>query len=751
MATTSKGSVVTRNSTDIWLVGQISSSLNQTKLPSKREILSIFFHYKNQLNLNIRDSAHCTAADVLIVWEKANIPTRLKKHVVDKIEGLFKEWQKLKKNKENKSKRSEGLQQKEEEWKLALEDLFDIAHANALNMIKIEEDKEFLLSQRQKGRPGKLGSLDKQFVKKEAESLKKKERFQQLKEREEAHRKMLFEKTSIPSDALADELSSTDSETCSNQEEEASCSFSDPPKKRGRLNILDNSVAASLDAAKLSDRKAAIVLTTTLKSVGCDPAEYNVNKSSIRRLRIKSRASRAQDLKVKFSASVPLTVHWDGKILEDISGSETVDRLPIILSGKGIDQLLGVPKLQVGTGEAIASAVHETLEAWGITEQVKCMSFDTTSVNTGLSRGACVLLEQKLGKEMLWLACRHHIFEIMLEAVVVKSLGVSSGPDILLFKRFKTSWSSIDRTFYQTSINDPSIDQKIKDNALEIIEFSQNQLNDFQPRDDYKELLELAIVFLGDVPKRGVHFRAPAGLHRARWMAKAIYSIKIYLFRDQFNLSKQEEAGIRQVCSFVVKIYIHSWFQAQSACSASRNDLLLLKSLKEYENVNKDISTCALKKFLGHLWYLSEELVAFGFFDDKVSLETKRNMVLALKNEESDEPLKRARIDPEVILQKNLQDFVSGNTLRFFEILNLPSDFLETDVSTWSENESYKTCKSLVTSIKVVNDVAERGVALMEEYNKLHTKDEEQKQYLLLLVKQFRSKYPDSKKSTLLS
>lgn len=97
MATTSKGSVVTRNSTDIWLVGQISSSLNQTKLPSKREILSIFFHYKNQLNLNIRDSAHCTAADVLIVWEKANIPTRLKKHVVDKIEGLFKEWQKLKK------------------------------------------------------------------------------------------------------------------------------------------------------------------------------------------------------------------------------------------------------------------------------------------------------------------------------------------------------------------------------------------------------------------------------------------------------------------------------------------------------------------------------------------------------------------------------------------------------------------------------------------------------------------------------
>lgn len=52
--------------------------------------------------------------------------------------------------------------------------------------------------------------------------------------------------------------------------------------------------------------------------------------------------------------------------------------------------------------------------------------------------------------------------------------------------------------------------------------------------------------------------------------------------------------------------------------------------------------------------------------------------------------------------------------------------------------------------MRVVNDIAERGVALMEEYNKLHTNNEEQKQYLLLLVKDYRQKYPDSNKSTLL-
>lgn len=153
MAANTKVSIVRRKSTNIWLVGQTSSFLSQTKLLSKRDVLSIFFHYKNELNLNIREAAHCATNDVLLVLKKANIPTTLKNKVIDKSEGLIKEWQKLMKNKENKSERSEGLRKNEEEWKMALEALFDIAHADALSMMKIEEDKEFLLAQRQKGRP----------------------------------------------------------------------------------------------------------------------------------------------------------------------------------------------------------------------------------------------------------------------------------------------------------------------------------------------------------------------------------------------------------------------------------------------------------------------------------------------------------------------------------------------------------------------------------------------------------------------
>ena len=50
----------------------------------------------------------------------------------------------------------------------------------------------------------------------------------------------------------------------------------------------------------------------------------------------------------------------------------------------------------------------------------------------------------------------------------------------------------------------------------------------------------------------------------------------------------------------------------------------------------------------------------------------------------------------------------------------------------------------------VVNAIAERGVALIEEYNALHTTDKQQKQFLLLTVKNYRQQYPNRNKTTLM-
>jgi len=129
---------------------------------------------------------------------------------------------------------------------------------------------------------------------------------------------------------------------------------------------------------------------------------------------------------------VPLVVHWDGKLLPDLTGKEKVDRLPVLVSGKGISQLFTVAKLPSGTGEAQADAVFEAVSEWGLADSIRAMCFDTTSSNTGRIAGACVLLEQKLGKELLSLACRHHIMELSIGAVFQCCMGATSSPEVQL-------------------------------------------------------------------------------------------------------------------------------------------------------------------------------------------------------------------------------------------------------------------------------------------------------------------------------
>ena len=52
-------------------------------------------------------------------------------------------------------------------------------------------------------------------------------------------------------------------------------------------------------------------------------------------------------------------------ILKDLTGKDLVDRLPVIVSELETNQLLGVPKLISGTGEAQATAANQLLEDWG--------------------------------------------------------------------------------------------------------------------------------------------------------------------------------------------------------------------------------------------------------------------------------------------------------------------------------------------------------------------------------------------------
>ena len=132
-------------------------------------VLGLFLHNHLEKGETIRQSLTSTIKEIATFWYKARIPTRDVQNCQTKQEKLFEGWCLLKKNKGRQSVKQKS---REAEFLCKLDDLFDITHANAMNIMKIQEDKEFLLAQREKGRKGamvggdeKLAGEEKQVVK----------------------------------------------------------------------------------------------------------------------------------------------------------------------------------------------------------------------------------------------------------------------------------------------------------------------------------------------------------------------------------------------------------------------------------------------------------------------------------------------------------------------------------------------------------------------------------------------------------
>lgn len=276
-----------------------------------------------------------------------------------------------------------------------------------------------------------------------------------------------------------------------------------------------------------------------------------------------------------------------------------------------------------------------------------------------------------------------------------------------------------------------------------------------QPRDDYRELLDLTLIFLGIIPSSGVKFRKPGPIHHARWMAKAIFPLKMYPFRDCFKLTAREEGSIREICIFIVLNYVKAWFTASVAPKAPHHDLEFIKMLNNFQDVDPQISQTTLKKFMGHSWYLSPELIALSFFDESLPVNLKRKMVIAVNlDESSDDEIREncpKRLETNFKEASNLFDldyFITSQCYKYFERFEIDPKFLKIDPLKWSEDKSFQYGLNIVKKLKVVNDPAERAVRLIDDYNNILTNKESRKQYLLQVVTEYRKQFPNANKET---
>ena len=276
-------------------------------------------------------------------------------------------------------------------------------------------------------------------------------------------------------------------------------------------------------------------------------------------------------------------------------------------------------------------------------------------------------------------------------------------------------------------------------------------------RDDYKEMAQLSLFILNNEEK--IYLKRPGAMHKARWMAKILYSIKICLLKDYINelpkgtvTTPHQLAQLHEFVVFIIFVYSGWWLQCRSAINAPWLDLCLYKSLLRYEIVNKTIAKSAQRALARHLWYLTPELAFLSIFSEAVPSEERESLaqkLLDVKPVSSPEvPTNRFGTKfgkprfPEISKTTKLSDLINEDSWFVIHTLNLNVDFLCENVCTWSKNEDFLNSKSKVDKLNVVNDCAERAVKMTNDFVG-SSKEEDQFQNVLQVVESDRKKKPN--------
>ena len=125
-------------------------------------------------------------------------------------------------------------------------------------------------------------------------------------------------------------------------------------------------------------------------------------------------------------------------------------------------------------------------------------------------------------------------------------------------------------------------------------------------------------------------------------------------------------------------------------------------------------------------------------------------MVQALEEEAPENPPKRPPIPQKTFSNGHgLEQLVTKDSRSIFCQLTLNHTFLLQDPTSWKTDQHYTMAHSVLGHLSVVNDRAERSVALIQDLNKKLTQEDDQLQFLVQVVADYRKKFQMSTKENL--
>ena len=545
--------------------------VGKPKLPTRMEVLKLWYY----LRVEVGKKNGWVGASVLNTvvggvvekyWLHAGSCWKTKSTLHREVDKLVKEYQILLKSKgcNDPVKNAKKIEARDQ-FLNGLYSLFDVAHPDLENILSQnrllgnlgvrEQDLKFLQDQRGP-RLGFMAEEDVQYGQKVAAQVKR------------SASALVSKTVTIPSTPSAcgedddgnNEIPAAADGDSDDRDPDYNFNIGSRKPKKPKTMLLEvpcspmtsTSLTQGLDRTRTSDREAMRIIAKQYKGMktsdgaAVDLNDVTLSYSTIRRHRIKNREVICKEARDHFLANMPprVVLHWDGKMLKDITG-RVHEMEAILLSGYPVfeeGKLIGVIELvdeegkMSGTGETQCNACITQVRDWGAAGNIVALCFDTTSSNTGRIRGAAIRLHSELGVPLLYLGCRHHIFELTAKRPYYALFNADPAPEAQMFKNFRDHWSGVDTSAeYKTIVlPDPQMQEElIKWYQDLLVKESQDQ--ELLLRGDYRQVVELAIVLLGGELPEGMEFHwvPPGAAHKARFLAYGIMGFKIYAFSDQ--------------------------------------------------------------------------------------------------------------------------------------------------------------------------------------------------------------------------
>lgn len=424
----------------VFLIGEVTPLL-PLGAPTIRDTLKVYFNHRLIFLRSKKESISSIATELMTHFQNSKIETIAKQEIVRKVFAIIDKYDTYKKT---MYRDTDTQRRNEQKFVDLLNTQFDIVpkqnyHRNKNIPKKIEEAETLQLCDENSNTSDSVALGRRKVAVNVAQDCP-------------------FDDDNVE---ISNNTDDPDFETSLSKYQRSKFSITPAADEPGVIQKIINSpdVSSVLDRIGLSPPKFMLLCTAIAGEIGEDLNSCVLSTSTCYRRRKSHRNEIVTTIKDEFISTLTsnLVVHWDGKKLPDSTNDDIalrkkkVERLAIVVTGVDVMKIITIAKCEDGSGVDIAETVYEHIVNWSITEWIIGICTDTTATNTGCTNGSVILFQVLMEQNLLYFACRHHVFELVIGAIFIALFGETTAPSPDMFENFKSDWHKINQKSFKVS------------------------------------------------------------------------------------------------------------------------------------------------------------------------------------------------------------------------------------------------------------------------------------------------------------